>query len=274
MRRILSVVIATVMIASCGPSRHAIHVEMRHASKSGVELAGKNISTVYYKGEELLENQLIDSIAAGFARVLEEDYQTGKGSVVVTELPRIQGDYTSRDSLINLLIKNGGDVVFLFDVSFGTATTNGIQPMKVSMYCYDAMNQEDVVKRFVGNALLQYSSPDEMLTEAVKAGSHVGESFKSQWKHEQYSIAYYDSTKWIEALIMAEQYDWKGAMDIWFEFLDSSDPLKRASAEYNIAVACYMLGDFELAKLWLDRSDAENKMPTLSDAMRKRLNRN
>ena len=92
-----------------------------------------------------------------------------------------------------------------------------------------------------------------------------------QWKPEYYSIAYYDSTKWYEALMKAEQYDWKGAMDIWISLLDSQDVMKRACAEYNISVACYMLGDMALAEQWLDRSDAENKMPTLSDAMRKRI---
>ena len=69
----------------------------------------------------------------------------------------------------------------------------------------------------------------------------------------------------------AEQYDWKGAMDIWIELLSSNDMMKRASAEYNIAVACYMLGDLDLASEWLDRSDADNKLPTLSDALRKRI---
>ena len=48
--------------------------------------------------------------------------------------------------------------------------------------------------------------------------------------------------------------------------------MKKACAEYNIAVACYMLGDYALALEWLDRSDADNNMPTLSDAMRKRIN--
>ena len=48
--------------------------------------------------------------------------------------------------------------------------------------------------------------------------------------------------------------------------------MKKATAEYNIAVACYMLGDFDLATQWLDRSDADNMMPTLSDALRKRIN--
>ena len=274
MKRVLYIIIVAVLMVSCGPSRHAVHVEMRHASKSGLELTGKNISTVCYKGDELIENRLIDSLAVGFARSLENDYQTGKGSVPVVSLDRSSGDYASRDSLINLLVRNGGDVVFLFDVTFSHSTANNMLPMKVTMYCYDGMNREDVVKKYVGSSLLQFSSEKEMLNEALKAGFHISESFKAQWKHEQYSIAYYDSVKWLEALVKAEQYDWKGAMDIWFELLDSFDPLKRSAAEYNIAVACYMLGDFDLAKMWLDRSDAESKMPTLSDAMRKRLNRN
>ena len=271
MKRFLYILISIFMIVSCGPSRHAIHVEMRHASKAGLELTGKKISAVCYKGADSLQNTLIDSVVTGFARSLEDDYHTGKCSVPVVGLDRTSGDYTGRDSLINLLVRNGGDVVFLFDVTFSSSTANGMLPMKVSMYCYDGMNKEDVVKKYVGSALLQYSTQEEMLKEALKAGAHISESFKTQWKHEQYSIAYYDSTKWIEALVRAEQFDWKGAMYIWFEFLDSPDPLKRASAEYNIAVACYMMGDFELARMWLDRSDAENKMPTLSDAMRKRL---
>lgn len=274
MKRVLFILTIAAFIVSCGPSRHAVHVEMRHASKSGLELVGKNITAVYYKGDDLTENKLIDSLAAGFSRSLENDYQTGRGSVPAVSLDRTSGDHTSRDSLINLLARNGADVLLLFDVTFSNSTANNMLPMKVTMYCYDAMNQEDVVKRYVGSSLLQFSSEKEMLTEALKAGSHISESFKMQWKHEQYSIAYYDSVKWLEALARAEQYDWKGAMDIWFELLDSHDPLKRSAAEYNISVACYMLGDFDLARLWLDRSDAESMMPTLSDAMRKRLKKN
>ena len=271
MRRYLYILIAGFLMAACGPLRHAVHVEMRHPSKSGLELAGKRVSAVYYIGDDALENQIVDSLAHGFAKALENDYQTGDGSVSVVGLPRSAGDYASRDSLIHLLVKNGGDVVFLFDVTFSHSTNPGMRPIKVSMYCYDGMNKEDVVKEFVGSTLLQYSIPEELLTEAVKAGSHIAESFKMQWKHEQYSIAYYDSEKWLEALIRADKYDWKGAMDIWLTLLDSNDPLKRAVAEYNIAVACYLSGEFQLAKSWLDRSDAENKMPTLSDAMRKRI---
>jgi hypothetical protein len=68
-----------------------------------------------------------------------------------------------------------------------------------------------------------------------------------------------------------EEYDWLGAMEIWLSLLDTNDLLKRACAEYNIAVACYMLGDFELADEWLEKSKADNNMPTLTDAMSKRI---
>ena len=69
----------------------------------------------------------------------------------------------------------------------------------------------------------------------------------------------------------AEAYDWKGAMDQWFLLLNSNDPLRRSCAEYNIAVACYMLGDYSLASQWLDRSDADSKLPNMSDNLRKRI---
>ena len=73
-----------------------------------------------------------------------------------------------------------------------------------------------------------------------------------------------------KALEKAEAYDWKGAMDIWIDLLDTGDMLKRSCAEYDIAVACYMLGDYPLAIEWLDLSDKDNKLP-ISDALRKRI---
>ena len=76
MKRIVSILLAAALMLSCGPARHVVHVEMRHPSKSGLELTGKILSAVYYSGEDSLENQVLDSLTAGFARALEEDYLT------------------------------------------------------------------------------------------------------------------------------------------------------------------------------------------------------
>jgi hypothetical protein len=198
----------------------------------------------------------------------------------------------------------GSDVVFLFDsVKLGDMTVGGSSkvnypvvrdssyintgsiPFTLKMYCYDAMDKSEAVKTFGGTAIAQpsvYSAGnlaydelkvkayDALAAEGWNAGEMVGQSFASQWKVEGFSIIYFDSQKWIDALEKADSFDWKGAMDIWFDLVNSKDILKRSSAAYNIALSCYMLGDYKLAEEWLDISDKESELP-LSASLRKRI---
>lgn len=267
----LSLLILMLLVISCGPSRHAIHVEMRHPSRSGIELAGKNLSVVYVSGRDAKDDKVSENMADKFSQALEQSYGTGEGSVGLYSVDTKMGDYSGRDSLLKFIANTSADVVFLMDVVPTGDVTPAGKPVKVNLYCYDGMNQEDRVKKFAGTRVLPASDDEELFAEAAKAGEVFAESFKSQWKHEQYSIAYYDGSQWYEAFLRAEQFDWKGAMEIWISLLDTRDMMKKAAAEYNIAVACYMLGDIELAEDWLDRSDHDNEMPTLSEALRKRI---
>ena len=306
MRRILVSFLASVaLMVSCGPTRHSIHVEMRHPSKSGIELAGKSISLVYLENENDLASAFAEGLVDGFASSIEQDYGTGLGSIGVFKMNSMPGAvFSSRDSLVNLLMELNTDVVFLLDtlttgeMSVGGATSvsasvskdssfvsTGSLPFTMRLYCYDSMNSEDKVFTFSGSSVavpFAYSDGKqsaefirarvlESLPEVgFEAGNTVASSFKSQWKHEQYSILYFDSTQWINAMLHADQFQWKNAMNIWLKLLDTNDLFKRSCAAYNIAVAAYMLGDYHLASEWLDRSDADNKLP-LSDAMRKRI---
>lgn len=307
MRKIIvAIASACLFVASCAPLKHAVHVEMRHPSKSGVDLAGKDISVVFLETGNTTANAFSEGMADGFAYTLEQDYGTGEGSVGIYRMPMSSGgNYASKDSLFNILMDTGADVVFLFDtVRLGTIVIGGAtrvasphsadssyisrstMPYTMKLFCFDGMDQKEQVKTFGGTSVARpdiYSdgkkSSGELMKKAMKdidkegwnAGVLVAESFKSQWKHEQYSIVYYETERWYNALLRAEQYDWNGAMDIWLELLDSRDIMKRSCAEFNISVACYMLGDYRLASQWLDRSDEDNKLP-ISDAMRKRIN--
>ena len=271
MKRLISIFLFVSLLLSCAPSRHAIHVEMRHPSKSGVDLTGKIVAIVYYSGDDTRENTVSENMAIGFAEAIEKDYSTAQGSVGVYSVERKSGDYAVKDSLVNLVVQTDGDVVFLLDADLEDKNTAEGIPVKVNLYCYDGLDKSDAMKKFTGNTVIVAATQEELGEGSVTVGDRLAESFKVQWKHEQYSIAYYDSIRWYEALERAEQYDWKGAMDIWFEFLGSADVMKRASAEYNIAVACYMLGDMDLADAWLKRSVADNDMPTLTEALRKRI---
>lgn len=307
MRKIVVAIAAVCLcIASCAPMKHAVHVEMRHPSKSGIDLAGKDVSVVYLETDNTVANAFSEGMADAFAYTLEQDYGTGEGSVGIYRMPMSpDGNYASKDSLFNILMDTGADVVFLFDtVRLGTIVIGGAtrvasprsadstfvsrasMPYTMKLFCFDAMDQKEQVKTFGGTSVARpdvYSdgrrTSKELMDKAMKnvdkdgwnAGVLVAESFKSQWKHEQYSIVYFDSSdKWFEAMLKADQYDWKGAMDIWLDMLKTKDMMKRSCAEFNISVACYMLGDYNLASQWLDRSDEDNKLP-ISDAMRKRI---
>lgn len=262
-------VLCVMLVSACAPSRHAVQVEMRYPSKSGIELAGKIVSVVYLTDGNKVGDEFNASMAEGFACALEKDYATGEGSVGVFSLQDTGGRYSQKDTLVNLLMDTGCDVVFLFDKAAIVQSGDDLNKFNIKLYCFDAMNKVENVYNFVGSKVVNIKT-ENIAKEAKSAGEVFAGSFMSQWKHEQYSIVYYENEKWYSALIRAEAYDWKGAMEIWMNLLSSSDMLKKSCAEYNIAVACYMLGDYQLASEWLDQSDKDNKLP-LSEALRKRI---
>lgn len=271
MKRIYALLfLCSLLVSACGPSRHAVQVEMRYPSKSGIDLFGKVVSVVYVTDGNETGDTFNSSMAEGFAVELEKDYGTGEGSVGVYSLQDRGGSYSQKDTLINLLMDTGCDVVFVFDKVGVQGVGENTFKFNIKLYCFDAMNKDEKVFSFIGNDVVNVAS-DDLLKEANNTGEVIAETFKSQWKHEQYSIVYYENEKWYDALLRAENYDWKGAMDIWMAQLSTNDLYKRSCAEYNIAVACYMLGDYDLATEWLDRSDQDNLLP-VSDAMRKRIN--
>lgn len=271
MKRIYALLfLCSLLVSACGPSRHAVQVEMRYPSKSGIDLFGKVVSVVYVTDGNETGDTFNSSMAEGFAVELEKDYGTGEGSVGVYSLQDRGGSYSQKDTLINLLMDTGCDVVFVFDKVGVQGVGENTFKFNIKLYCFDAMNKDEKVFSFIGNDVVNVAS-DDLSKEANNTGEIVAETFKSQWKHEQYSIVYYENDKWYDALLRAENYDWKGAMDIWMAQLSTNDLYKRSCAEYNIAVACYMLGDYDLATEWLDRSDQDNMLP-VSDAMRKRIN--
>ena len=245
-------------LVSCGPSRYVMPIEMRYPSTAGVELAGKVISVTYLENDDAVESLKNKEIAESFASSLEKVYITPNDGINVYRMSADEtADYASRDTLINILMDTGADLVFLFDVMKSDVLT---------LRCFDGMDQEERVRTYTASI-----TPD--ITDMSDVGLKVASSFEPQWKTEQYSLVYFDNEKWYEPLVKAERFDWQGAMDLWIGLLDSNDPLKRSCAEYNIAVACFMLGDNKLASEWLDRSDAECVL-SLSSGFRKRLTRN
>jgi hypothetical protein len=262
----LAVLLVAIMAVACGPGRYVLDLEMMRPSKAGVDLAGKNVTVVYGQEGVYPNDIFLESMAGSFAQNIKDEYQGAIGDVTLCRLESATL-YASRDSMLNLLMKTGADAVFLLDkIDFKSSSFSFV------LRCYDAMNQEDKVQLFSASSVAESMMGNEQVkAEGVEAGKEIAAAFEPQWIHEQYSLYYFESSDWYSALEKAEAFDWKGAMNIWLNLLQTNDPLKRASASYNIATACYMMGDYHLAALWLDNADRDADL-VVSAGLRKRIN--
>jgi hypothetical protein len=292
---IIGLVAAMLALSSCGPQAFLVSPEMRGPSKSGLNLAGKSIAVVYLVNNSARDTSFSSCLATGFASHLEEDYFGGEQTIELFTLPLIKGaDYSSKDSLVNLVMDTGKDVVFLFDTpEFGTPVAENPKklvgsslpkdsayvstvsvPFVTKLYVYDSMNKNDKVLGFSGNKemkpsvycaegtgkdALESAVWNSIANSATVAGYQAANSFLSTWQQEHFYVVYYDpgESAWDKASTYAYRYKWKEAILEWYKLLDTVCGEKKACACYNIGLACFMLGQPALALEWLDRSDAE-----------------
>ena len=281
------------LAASCGPATFTMDVDVRRPSKSGLDLSRKTFSMVYLDSGNHEDSLFSASIAEGFASKLEKEYFQGEQIIDIFRLEKKQDvDYDSKETLLDILLDVGSDVVFLLEPpAFGKVSVGAMSklenrsgsadssfvsevsvPFTIRINVYDSMNPADSVFSFNGAstaALVAYSDGTENNENLIKRGlASIGESgketgktaansFLSTWKTVSLPIIYYDSDSWLQAVYLANEFRWKEALDIWLSFTESRNLEKRSCASYNAAVACYMLGEKELASEWLDRSDAD-----------------
>lgn len=290
-------------LASCAPQAFVIRPEMRTASKSGLNLAGKSMAVVYLTEGKEVSDAFNASIAEGFATRLEQDYFGGHEAIGLFKMPSISGsDYSAKDSLIRLVMDSGQDVVFLFDVpqigepSLGktlkvagrkvnpdSAYVSSVSThFQTKVYVYDSMNKEDKVLAFSGDKTLStdvYTSGDPKRSEVeaslpdigYKAGTLAANSFLSTWKQDYFQVIYYDGAEaaWNKAAQQAYSFQWDKAIQEWLPLTSSKNAEKRACAAYNIGLGCFMSGLPDLALEWLDRSDKDMPVSLSKDLRRK-----
>ena len=298
----LTLGLAALALAACSPQTLTLSVDMRHPSKSGLDLAKKTMSIVYMDDEKP-DTTFSNGVASALARSLEEDYFGGNEAIGVYKIPT---DSVSLDLMHRLVIDTGDDVVFLLGPpSFGeVALSENValqQPVSVDsafiaqaqipyaakLFVYDSMDKEDRLQVFRGNSILRtqvYSSgvtaPEFLKDKALESkelgaelvGKQISNRFVPTWKTEAYSLYYFEGwdDDWTQAAYLASEMEWKKAADIWMKKIGDNSYTKRACACYNTALAFYMMGDLNLATKWLDRAD-QFGTPSLSPGLRKRI---
>ena len=282
MKRIILIlnVVFSLMFISCSPQYFTMNIELRSSSKSGIELNNKSIALVYLDNGVYIDSIFNASISQGFAQSLEEDYYRGNKVIDIYAIAKEEGSvYSTKDSLVNLLVSLNKDVIFFMD----EPQINELEiekskkvylPYSRTMYIYDSYSSDDKVHtvNYKSKLLLPIKAKEVDVVESAvlalpkasaMAGSTAANKYHSSWTNHKFTILYYDSSnysKWYKASIAATEYRWKDAMDLWISLLDTKNMLKKSALEYNIALACTVLGQKELALEWLDSSDNHQKL--------------
>lgn len=277
MRKVTSLSLLALMLfgaalVSCAPSAYVMQLESRKPSESGLDLAGKNISVIYLQSQDgrdsLFNNRAADALAYG----LESEFFDGAESVKVYSLPKDEaGDYASRDTASQYILLLDSDVVMILDTPQTVESTTGrSMPVSSRLYIYDSMAGKDD-----GVTTLQTTSSTSSLTDESRAIS-VGNSFlkplRSQWEQDMFTVLYFDGLgrKWIEGVLLADEMKWAEAINLWMDLAKSKDPTQSSCARYDVALGCFMLGQYDLALEWLDSSDAIQPL-SLNKGLRKRI---
>ena len=296
----LTLGLAALALAACSPQTLTLNVDMRHPSKSGIDLSRKTMSVVYM---DTADSTFSNGVASSLARSLEEDYFAGREAIGVYKIPV---DSVSLDLMHRLVIDTGDDVVFLLGPpSFGeVALSDNVSlkepksvdsafvaqaqiPYNAKLFVYDSMDKQDKLQVFRGSSILRTQvfnngvTAKEFLKEkaltvkeagADLVGKQISNRFVPTWKTEDYSLYYYEGwdEDWVAAALQAYEMNWKKAADIWMKKVNENSYTKRACACYNTALAFYMMGDLNLATKWLDRAD-QYGTPGLSPGLRKRI---
>lgn len=289
---------ALVALQSCDPQAFSMNVEMRYPSSSGMSIDGKSVAVVYLNEDSAKDSVFNECLANGFASAIEKNYFNGAEAVNLYKMPKVVGGvYTNADTLINLIVDTGCDIVFLFDApEFGNVqikeqktSTSGTYypvsvPVAIKLYGFDSLSGSDTVRVWTGTRMLsanmeaslgRQAAADSLWNRIGSSAENLGEvsarTFAPVWKEETYTFIYYESPEaWLTAAQYASDYKWNEAMKVWISLLDTNNTMKRSCAEYNIATACFLMGDNELALKWLNSSDEDYPI-SLSKALRKRI---
>lgn len=286
--KFISTVSALALAVACSPDIYQFPIQMRTPSEFGYDFSGKTISVVYVDKGQPSDSTFTKNVADGFALKLEEDYFGGEQGVNFYTIPYTEGaNYSDRDTLINLVMDTGDDVIILLDSpKYGAIIKDQNSgewnvPFQVSFNVYDSMGKIDTVRTYVGKSDFSGGKGAEPISvwaqskePAVNAGYLAANKFSPNWQEENhYLYSYTDETKWDEAMMLASEFKWHDAMEKWIELANSNNVTRRACATFNLAVGCYFLEEYDLALGWLDQSDSDRKLQFSSTLRRKIINR-
>lgn len=248
----LAAAAALVMtMSACSYYTYPVEIERKAPSVTGLDLPGKSISVSFVdKGQK--DSLFMASLAENFAVGLESFLFDSESAIDLFAIDYTKGaDYTDRDTLTNLILTTDADVAFLFDSPEYTIESGDTSYVRMKFYVYDSMAKVDSVYAFSGRK--KYTGEYDL---PALTGTQFSQYFQPQWNKEEVKVYFSDDEKTQQAALFAADFQWNKALTLWLDTVATKNLQKKALMSYNIALACHMLGNDEMAITWLDRAEA------------------
>lgn len=222
-------------------------------------------------------------LALGAARSIETSNALEEGAVGAFTIP--QDEYpgaSDKEYMEGLMLATGsGTLVIIKDISYGklalfkdfdekaNVSTIGMQTIMANMEVYDAITDTTIYSalitdslhfRFPANQDLSQKGISSFLAEhdsllVSSMGALLAKHISNQWIEEEWMlIDYPEEPVWHNAYKDAMDFKWDKAINVWMPMTEDKNPEKASYAAFNIAVACQMLGETDLAIGWVEYS--------------------
>ena len=295
-RAVLFLFLTLVWFTSCGPSKTYVSVESKGKTENLIPFEGRKLSVVSVVRVGDRDSALVYELGMGVAQKIESEMGLEVGTVGVYTAP-ITGEGLSESGTLDLLaVQTDSDMLIALDsLSIGSFTLvrsgeNVVQvslPVIFNVQAYDFLKLESIYRRQVVDTVVwtvmgEGQVPNSMaiaqanahLKEAFRGvGEKVSEIFLPSWNQEERMILCFSGSKWENAYYLAYDFKWEQAIDVWLELVKGSSPMKQGAAAYNLAVACEILGRYDIALKWLDFAESKcyfAQMTTLRKKLQER----
>ncbi|MBR4801804.1 MAG: hypothetical protein IK041_03235 [Bacteroidales bacterium] len=275
------IALAGLALASCAmPQAMLFKVDVLQPKTFTLDAEDQNIAIVTtYKDKE--EDSTVSAIMAlGAARFIETANALEEGEVGAFTIPQAEYSGTSdKEYLEQLMMATGsGTLVIMKNISFGktmiskgysgydSSYTNAEMITIANMDVYDAIADTTLFSSLICDTTIfripiEFSLSDQAINSFLEEndslivstiGAKMAKHISNNWIEEEWMLINYpEETNWHNAYKNAMDFKWEEAIKTWMTYTENSSNEKAGYAAFNIAVACQMLGETDLAISWL-----------------------
>jgi len=285
---------ALLILSACGPLINLMEVDVRLPATRPLNILGREMAvfTPQYDSVSVTDSVLLYKFAQSLADALSSEAYLASGSVPVFSHytgSEALGTLEQPDYVHRLALETGTNMVFMVDsVEIGGFFTREVSQVeddyklhylmapftsvvrvfdaeKVQFIKYIPLRDTVAWEVWIPSETEKVAIPTTAFQDLQRASEYfaeeLAETFMDQWETQDRVIFVYNKRDWNLAYDHALAFAWDEAMKIWLELVKGTNAKEVACAAFNLALACEMQGNFELAQKWLDLSQKTYDLP-------------